>query len=64
MVDPRICTTNRDEPTFPSDADLVQPETEEERAAFAAFMLYVSDVLDWGRVMDERIDFTREEICN
>ncbi len=53
--DPSICAAVPDEPKLPNDAGLVQPVTDEEKAAFSAFMGWSFVHADWGRQMAERV---------
>lgn len=45
---------------LPDDAGIVQPITDAERDASRAFLGWVDEVLDWGRVNADRAETARK----
>ena len=48
---------------MPDAASIPQPVSEAERAATAAFLNWVAEALDWGRVAAERARLAQQEVC-
>ncbi len=49
LLTPDLCTKPEPEPVLPDGAGIVQPVTDEERAASRLFLAFVGAALDWGR---------------
>lgn len=55
---PEVCAAVQPEPALPAGAGIVQPVTDEERAATSATLTWVGQVLDWGRALAARAQKT------
>lgn len=63
-MDPAACQALTDEPRLPDGASIPGPVSEAERAATAAFLNWVAEVLDWGRTATERGRLAQKEVCH
>lgn len=59
----RLCDDVTPQPGLPRGADLVQPETSAEKAAFALFMGAVAKLVDHDTQMTERAELARQATC-
>lgn len=62
-VDVRICADVPKMPGLPDGADLVQPETIQERVAFDLFMTAFAQVVDQAVQMTGRAELARRQSC-
>lgn len=49
---------------MPTSADLVQPETSAEKAAFDAFMTWVAQLVDHDASLTARAELAKKENCS
>lgn len=59
---PSLCAEVRAEPVLPSEAGIVAPADDTERAAYRAFLNWTAEVLDWGRENANRAE-TAKKAC-
>jgi hypothetical protein len=59
----RLCDEVPKQPQLPRRADLVQPETAEEKSAFDAFMTAIAKLVDHDNVVTGRAELAREQTC-
>lgn len=62
-VDPQVCAAKVEEPRFPHNASIPKAVTPEESQAMQAFLLWVQQSLDWGKLGWYRFSQASEAVC-